>query len=42
MTRLGLTLNEAKTSVKNAGTARFDFLGYTLGSYRYHKNGIGI
>ena len=31
MTRLGLTLNEAKTSLKDARTEGFDFLGYTLG-----------
>jgi RNA-directed DNA polymerase len=31
MTKLGLTLNEAKTSVKNARRDGFDFLGYTLG-----------
>jgi RNA-directed DNA polymerase len=31
MTKLGLTLNEAKTSVKNARRG-FDFLGYTLGA----------
>jgi RNA-directed DNA polymerase len=31
MTRLGLTLNETKTSVKDARTESFDFLGYTLG-----------
>jgi len=31
MTRLGLTLNEAKTSVKDARTESFDFLGYTFG-----------
>ena len=31
MTKLGLTLNEAKTSVKNARKESFDFLGYTLG-----------
>src|SRR5580704_15903812 len=30
MTKLGLSLNEAKTSVKNARTERFDFLGYSL------------
>jgi RNA-directed DNA polymerase len=29
--RLGLTLNEAKTSVKDARAESFDFLGYTLG-----------
>jgi RNA-directed DNA polymerase len=28
---LGLTLNEAKTSLKDARTEGFDFLGYTLG-----------
>ena len=31
MAKLGLTLNEAKTSIKDARTERFDFLGYTLG-----------
>jgi RNA-directed DNA polymerase len=31
MARLGLTLNEAKTSVKDARMESFDFLGYTLG-----------
>jgi RNA-directed DNA polymerase len=31
MARLGLTLNEAKTSVRDARTEGFDFLGYTLG-----------
>ena len=31
MTKLGLTLNEAKTSVKNARQERFDFLGYSFG-----------
>ena len=30
MTKLGLTLNEAKTSVKDARREGFDFLGYTL------------
>lgn len=39
MTKLGLTLNEAKTSVKNARTESFDFLGYTLGPQRYRKDG---
>jgi RNA-directed DNA polymerase len=38
MTKLGLTLNEAKTSVKNARREGFDFLGYTLGP-RHHPNG---
>ena len=31
MTKLGLTLNEAKTSVKDARRESFDFLGYTFG-----------
>ncbi len=31
MTRLGLSLNEAKTSIRDARTEGFDFLGYTLG-----------
>jgi hypothetical protein len=30
MTKLGLTLNEAKTSLKNARQERFDFLGYCV------------
>src|SRR4051812_28421609 len=37
--KLGLTLNEAKTSVKDARTERFDFLGYTFGPQRYRKDG---
>jgi RNA-directed DNA polymerase len=36
MTRLGLTLNEAKTSLKDARNERFDFLGYTFGP-EYHR-----
>ncbi len=39
MTKLGLTLNEAKTSVRNARQESFDFLGYTLGPQRYRKDG---
>jgi RNA-directed DNA polymerase len=39
MTRLGLTLNEAKTSLKNARRERFDFLGYSFGPHRYKANG---
>jgi RNA-directed DNA polymerase len=38
MTKLGLTLNEAKTSVKDARRDCFDFLGYTLGP-RHLPNG---
>ena len=37
MTRLGLTLNEAKTSVKDARQERFDFLGYSFGPHRYES-----
>jgi RNA-directed DNA polymerase len=39
MIKLGLTLNETKTSVKNARKESFDFLGYTLGPQRYRKDG---
>jgi len=39
MTRLGLTLNEAKTSIRKAREERFDFLGYTFGPHRYRKDG---
>jgi RNA-directed DNA polymerase len=39
MTRIGLTLNEAKTSIRQARQERFDFLGYTFGPYRYRKDG---
>ncbi|MER9645253.1 reverse transcriptase domain-containing protein [Mesorhizobium sp. M0239] len=34
MMKLGLTLNEAKTSLKDARTEPFDFLGYTFGPHR--------
>ncbi len=36
---LGLTLNEAKTSVKDARQESFDFLGYTFGPHRFRKDG---
>jgi RNA-directed DNA polymerase len=39
MTRLGLSINENKTSVKDARTERFDFLGYTFGPHRFRKDG---
>ena len=39
MTRLGLTINEAKTSLKNARQERFDFLGYSFGPHRFKANG---
>jgi RNA-directed DNA polymerase len=37
--KLGLTLNEAKTSLKDARRESFDFLGYTVGPQRYRKDG---
>ncbi len=40
MTQLGLALNEAKTSLKNARQERFDFLGYSFGPHRYKANGL--
>jgi len=39
ITRLGLTLNEEKTSVKDARREGFDFLGYTLGPRHFPKGG---
>lgn len=39
MTRLGLTINEAKTSIRDARQERFDFLGYSFGPHHYRKNG---
>src|SRR5713226_9353536 len=39
MTRIGLMLNEAKTSLKNARRERFDFLGYSFGPYCFKGNG---
>ena len=39
MTKLGLTLNEVKTSLKDARTESFDFLGYSFGPHRYRKDG---
>ena len=39
MTKLGLTLNEAKTSLRDARRESFDFLGYTMGPQRYRKDG---
>jgi RNA-directed DNA polymerase len=41
MTRIGLTLNDAKTCIRNARTEPFDFLGYTFGPDHYRKNGHG-
>jgi RNA-directed DNA polymerase len=39
MQRLGLTLNDTKTKLKEARTESFDFLGYVFGPHRYWKNG---
>jgi len=39
MTRLGLTLNEAKTSLRNAWRERFNFLGYSFGLHHSPKSG---
>jgi hypothetical protein len=33
------TLNEVKTSVKDARAERFDFLGYSFGPHCYQRNG---
>jgi RNA-directed DNA polymerase len=37
--RLGLTLNETKTSIRNARVERFDFLGYTFGRHYSKRTG---
>jgi RNA-directed DNA polymerase len=37
--RFGVTLNEIKTSLKNARQERCDFLGYSFGPHRYKANG---
>jgi RNA-directed DNA polymerase len=39
MTKLGLSINEAKTSVRNARKKHFDFLGYSFGPHWFKKNG---
>ena len=39
MAKLGLTINEAKTSLKDARRESFDFLGYTLGPRHLPKGG---
>jgi RNA-directed DNA polymerase len=39
MTRLGLTVNETKTSLKDTRRERFDFQGYSFGPHRYKANG---
>jgi hypothetical protein len=37
--RLGLTLNEKKTSIPNARQERFDFLGYSFGPHYSRRTG---
>jgi len=39
MERLGLTLNEAKTSIKDARKEKFDFLGYSFGPHCFTRTG---
>jgi RNA-directed DNA polymerase len=39
MARLGLSLNEAKTSLRNAWNERFDFLGYSFGPHYSPRTG---
>ena len=39
VSRLGLTLNEAKTSIKQARKETFNFLGYTFGPHCFRKTG---
>ncbi len=39
MTKLGLAINEAKTSLKDARKERFDFLGYSFGPHWFKKTG---
>jgi RNA-directed DNA polymerase len=39
MTRLGLTVNEVKTAVRDARQEHFDFPGYSFGQHYYRKDG---
>ena len=39
MTRLGLTLNETKTSLRDARQERFTFLAYSFGPHWFKANG---
>jgi RNA-directed DNA polymerase len=39
MTKLELTLNETKTSLRDARQERFTFLGYSFGPHWYKANG---
>ena len=40
MMRLGLTINEAKTSLRNARQERFNFLGYSFGPHYPYKSRV--
>jgi RNA-directed DNA polymerase len=40
MTKLGLTLNEAKTSLRDARQERFTFLGYSFGPHYPYNSGV--
>jgi RNA-directed DNA polymerase len=40
MSKLGLTLNEAKTSLKDARKERFEFLGYSFGPHYPYKSKV--
>jgi hypothetical protein len=39
MTRLKLTLNEAKIKLRDVRRESFDFLGYTFGPHHHRKDG---
>jgi RNA-directed DNA polymerase len=39
MAKLGLVLNETKTTIRDARRERFDFLGYSFGPHHYRKDG---
>ena len=39
ITKLGRTLNETKTCIRQARQESFNFLGYTFGPHRYRKDG---
>jgi len=40
MTKLGLTINESKTSLKDARRERFTFLGYAFGPHYPYNSGV--
>ena len=39
MTKLGLTVNDTKTALRDARQEHFDFLGYSFGPHHYRKDG---